>query len=314
MVFVGRPRIKDELETSGLSLSSVGGGGDGVTVTADRLHVATDASALVSCEVVLVCVKSAQSEEAGDAIARHAPPSAIVVSLQNGIGNADALRGRVDARTVLGGIVGFNVVSKGNGVFRRTTSGALVIEASADARVSSLARDLEGAGFEVELPHDIRPKQWSKLVMNLNNAISALTDVPTTRLVFDKSYSRILAAVMAEAVTVIRSAGLRVARLGPLPVSWFPHILALPSPILRALARLQIEIDPEARSSMWEDLARRRKTEVDFLNGEIVRLASSSGSKAPLNEKIVELVHQAEERNAGSPKTSADELWRALCG
>ena len=81
---------------------------------------------------------------------------------------------------VLGGIVGFNVVSKGDGTFRRATSGPLVIESRTTIRASraSSTRSL-AAGFEVELVDDIRPLQWSKLVMNLNNAVGALSDRPT---------------------------------------------------------------------------------------------------------------------------------------
>ena len=63
---------------------------------------------------------------------------------------------------------------------------------------------------------------------------------------------------------------------------------------------------------MWDDLTRGRLTEVDFLNGEIVRLAGSCGAKAPLNAQIVRLVHKAEQDARGSPKLSARELWHAL--
>lgn len=75
---------------------------------------------------------------------------------------------------------------------------------------------------------------------------------------------------------------------------------------------IQMDIDPEARSSMWEDLERRRLTEVDELNGEIVKLAEERGLRAPLNARIVELVHQAEQKASGSPKLGADELWARL--
>ena len=73
-----------------------------------------------------------------------------------------------------------------------------------------------------------------------------------------------------------------------------------------------MKIDPEARSSMWEDLSRGRLTEVDHLNGEIVRVAESCGRRAPLNQRMVEIVHDAEKRGSGSPKLTADELWTAL--
>jgi 2-dehydropantoate 2-reductase len=215
-------------------------------------------------------------------------------------------------QVVLGAIVGFNVVAKGAGAFRRATSGPLVIEAHDDARARDLATLLRACGFEVERAKDIRASQWSKLVINLNNAVSALSGAPSKDLVLVAGYRRVVRAVISEAVRVLRRANITLARVGPLPVHVFPAMLALPTPLLRVAARAQLKIDPEARSSMWQDLALRRATEVDYLNGEIVRVAASCGAKAPLNERIVALVHDVEKRGEGSPNLSPDALWRAL--
>jgi 2-dehydropantoate 2-reductase len=261
---------------------------------------------------VLCCVKSAQTEECGRALASVLSPGAVVVSMQNGVRNADVLRAHMPEQNVLGGIVSFNVVSKGDGAFRRATSGPLVIEGSPEPRVTRLVELLAAAGFEMELVADIRPLQWSKLIMNLNNAVSALSDRPTKELIFSEGYRRILAAVMDEALSVLRAAKQRTARLGPLPIGLFPWVLRLPSPLLKLVASAQVKIDPEARSSMWEDLSRGRPTEVDHLNGEIVRLAASCGASAPLNTRMVELVHDAETGARGSPKLSAESLWSGL--
>ncbi|MDB4997146.1 MAG: 2-dehydropantoate 2-reductase [Myxococcaceae bacterium] len=311
VVLVGRERVKTELETYGLTVSDLARGASRV-VPKERFVVA-DATALTACDVVLCCVKSAQTAEAAAQLAPVLSPGAIVVSLQNGIHNAEVLRDKLQKHTVLGGIVGFNVVGKGEGVYRQATSGPLVIERSSEpGRLAPLVTLLERARFELEVVKDIRPMQWSKLVINLNNAVSALSDRPTVELVFDKGYRRILAATMGEAIAVLRLAKTPLARVGPLPVTLFPLMLRLPSPLVRVLASAQVKIDPEARSSMWEDLARGRPTEVDWLNGEIVRLADSCGARAPLNARMVEIVHEAEKRGAGSPKLSADALWASL--
>jgi 2-dehydropantoate 2-reductase len=313
VVFVGRERLKNELEASGLVLSDLDGGA-GRLVAKSQIVFATELSALRDCDVVLCCVKSAQTSEAAEQLAAVLPPSAIVVSMQNGVRNAEVLRSGLAKQIVLGGIVGFNVISRGNGAFRRATSGPLVIERPPvdDARVATLAAALSAVGFEVEVVADIRPLQWSKLIMNLNNGVGALSDRPTPDLLFVKGYRRILRAIMAEALDVLRIANTATARLGPLPVGLFPYLLALPSPILRVVASAQVKIDPEARSSMWEDLSRGRPTEVDHLNGEIVRLAEACGAKAPLNARMVALVHEAEKTAVGSPKMSPEALWSAL--
>jgi 2-dehydropantoate 2-reductase len=310
VVVVGRRPLDPVIEKSGLVLTDLNGGTSRVESAKIAYH--TSASALTDRDIVLCCVKSGQTEEAARELAETLGPRRVVVSLQNGLGNAAALRSVLVGSVVLGGIVGFNVVARGGGEYRRTTSGPLVIEASSDERVTSLSSLLEKSGFEVKLAADIRALQWAKLLMNLNNAVSALSDVPTKELLLLEGYRRIIAAVLTEALGVLRKAGIRPASLTGLPIGWFPFILGLPTPLLRLITRTQLKIDPEARSSMWEDLTKGRLTEVDYLNGEIVRLGQTCNAAAPLNRRIVEIVHAAEARKAGSPRLSAEELWRAL--
>jgi 2-dehydropantoate 2-reductase len=116
---------------------------------------------------------------------------------------------------------------------------------------------------------------------------------------------------MGEALAVLRAAGIRPAKMGRLPVTILPLALRLPTALVRMVARAQLKIDPEARSSMWEDLTSGRPTEVDYINGEVVALAESCGTTAPLNRRIVTIVHAAE-RAGGSPKLSAEAFWTAL--
>lgn len=258
----------------------------------------TSPDTLAGCSVVLCCVKSAQTAQ----VAEELPRDAVVVSMQNGLRNAEILKSKLPK--ALGGIVGFNVLTKGNGVYRRTTTGPVIVEDHPAIRALPLPH--------LELAKDIRSKQWSKLIMNLNNAVSALTGRPTPELLFRPEYRRILRAVMAEAIAVLRATRTQLARVGPLPATLFPHVLALPTPLLRVVAAAQLRVDPEARSSMWEDLERGRVTEIDDLNGEIVRLAEKHGIDAPLNRRMVALVHDVERAAKGSPQLSAEALWSAL--
>jgi 2-dehydropantoate 2-reductase len=312
VVFFGRPRVRTELETNGLDLQDGAGNGATLRVEPAQVDFVTEVAGLAACDVLLVCVKSAQSAEVAADLNGKVRDDALVVSMQNGLGNAETLRKQLPRHTVLGGIVGFNVVSSQAGAFRRATTGPLVIEATADVRVDVLARALRAADLETEVVPDIRAKQWSKLVMNLNNAVSALTGAPTQQLIFDASYRRIVRAVTVEALDLIKRAGHVPSKVGPLPVQLFPFLLGLPSALLRIVARAQVKIDPSARSSMWEDLTRGRLTEVDYLNGEIVRLAASIGAKAPINQRIIELVRDAERAAKGPPNMSADALWQAI--
>jgi len=80
-----------------------------------------------------------------------------------------------------------------------------------------------------------------------------------------------------------------------------PFVLRLPDPVFRVIAGRMLKIDPQARSSMWEDLQLRRKTEIDHLQGVIVRLAGQHGRSAPLSERIAGLVRSAETAKQGPP-------------
>jgi 2-dehydropantoate 2-reductase len=308
VTFVGRERLGRELRDRGMLLTALDG--ESARVAPERIRFETDPAALARCDVVLVCVKSGATIETARALAPILAEGAIVVSFQNGVRNPDDLRANLPQR-VLAGIVGFNVLWKDGAEFRRATSGPLVIEAATEDG-GELAAALSTAGFDVERVRDVRALQWSKLVINLNNAVSALSDMPTKELVLSPGYRRVLGALISEALDVLRAAKIRPARFGAIPVALFPYMLRLPTAILRPLSRLQLAIDPEARSSMWEDLTRGRLTEVDWLNGEIVRLAESAGASAPKNRRVVELVHAAERAGAGSPKLDAEALFKAI--
>jgi len=307
---VGRARVQSELAEHGLAVAAFDE--EPARVPAERVAYESSAEALADCDVVLVCVKSAQTADVAAALADAMPSSSIAVSCQNGITNADRLRDGLDDRRVLGAIVSFNVVPRGGGLFQQTTSGPLMVEACADPRWRVVADALAAAGVHVEEQSDLAPHQWTKLLLNLNNAISALSGAPTRDLVLVAGYRRVVAAVMAEGIAVLKAAGIRPAKLRGVPIAVFPFMLRRSTPVVRLFARSQIKIDPEARSSMWQDLELRRPTEVAFLNGEIVSLAENHGVGAPLNRRIGELISEAEAKGEGSPKLSPEQLWSAL--
>jgi len=309
VVLAGRPRVRDEIAGHGLRLFDVDGAETGVS--ADRVTFVTEPAGLAGCDVILCAVKSAQTESAAAEIAAVVGPDAVVVSLQNGVGNAAVLRRALPGRTVLAGIVSFNVVGR-EGSFRQGTSGPLILEASDEPRAKELFAAIRRSTLPLRTPRDIVPHQWAKLLMNLGNAISALSGAPTRDLILLSGYRSTLRAVIREALDVLDAADIRPAWLRGVPPWLLARILALPTPVVRVVARAQLRVNADARSSMWEDLERRRTTEVDYLNGEIVRLAERVQVAAPLNRSIVDLVHDVERRAAGSPGMSPEALSQAL--
>ncbi len=309
VLLVGRERLQKKITVHGLRVRGVEGDGE---VPPDRVRYETDPASLAACEVVLVCVKSAQTSEVAEQLASILPTEALVVSLQNGLRNAEMLGEHIDPSRVVPAIVGFNVVSVGDGVFHSGLSGPLVLEDRSGTLFGRTIAALRRTGLPVETPVDIRPEQHTKLLVNLNNAVSALSGAPTRSLLLTPGYRRAVAAIVQEGVDVIRASGVRPAPLRGVPVGLMPKVLRLPTPLVRLVTRAQMKVDPQARSSMWEDLTRGRPTEVDYLNGEIVRLAERVGAAAPLNRRVVELVREAERSGSGSPGLSPEALWDAL--
>ncbi len=121
VALLARPRVIQEIGVNGLRLT----GFDGLDqiVVGNKLRLSENPAILNGAGVVLVTVKSADSAEIADVIAEHAPADAVIISLQNGVGNIAVLRKRLPGRRVLGGMVPFNVIAAGGGRFHRATSG-----------------------------------------------------------------------------------------------------------------------------------------------------------------------------------------------
>lgn len=305
VVFVGRQRLREEIARVGLAVQDFDG--PRAVIPSERVRFETEASALRECDVVLCCVKSQHSEEAGRSLAAVLKPGTIVVSLQNGVRNPATLRALMPQQKVLASIVSWNVVAI-EGTYRRATSGPLIIETPPDA----LAAAFRAGEIPLQIHAELAAEQWTKLIVNLNNAISALSDASTATLLLDAGYRRCISAVVGEGLRVLKAAGIKPAKWNGLPLGAMPVVLGLPTFLVKLITRRQLRVDPSARSSMWQDLDARRTTEIDYLNGEIVSLAKKHGTSAPFNERIVALIREAEKANTGSPKLAPDALWRAM--
>jgi 2-dehydropantoate 2-reductase len=185
--------------------------------------------------------------------------------------------------------------------------------------------------------------QWTKLVVNINNCVNALSGQPLVRQLSDHDYrlvsamvaevagvrtgsqrasllpdgnracAQIVAALMEEATGILARAGVKLVPLSPvLRPNVMPHILRMPNAVYLLLAQRALRIDPHAVSSMAQDLARGNETEIDFLNGEIVRLATALKAEVPLNRAVVDLVHRVEAERKGSPRLSAQQIADAI--
>ena len=299
---LARPGMIADIENHGLRLTSFEGFER--TIPANRFAPSDDAAILRDAGVVLVTVKSADTAEIAELIAQHAPEDAVVISLQNGVSNAAMLRARLPGRRVMAGMVPFNVVSFGEAKFHRASSGDIVIERD-DADTAGL---LSVPGLRLRGSANIEGVQWGKLLINLNNALNALAGVPLRQQLAQRPWRRLFADQVAEGLMAIQALGIKPVSLTPIPSRLMPVLLRLPDPLFEALLGRTMKIDPRARSSMSFDLERRRRTEIDYLQGVIVEIADRHGLAAPLSRRIVALVKNAEAAANGSPGLEPEQI------
>jgi len=302
VALLARPRVIDEIKRNGLRLTSADGIDD--LVSAGRLTLSATAEVLDNADTILVTVKSNDTPEAAELIARHGMPGAVVISLQNGVSNADGLRAKLPGRSVLAGMVPFNVQSLGDGRFHRATSGDIVIERDA----ADTAAALSVAGLKLRPTDNIAGVQWGKLVLNLNNALNALSGLPVRAQLAQRPWRMVMAEQWAEALGVLQAAGITIVAATPVPASWTPFLLRLPDALFAPILGRTMTIDASARSSMSDDLLRGRRTEIDYLQGLIVDLARQHGRDAPLSRRVVALIKHAEAAGRGLPNLTPEQV------
>lgn len=283
VVLIGRDRMAAEL-AQGLTLTDYLGG----RVTVPPLPFAQGPEAAARATLALVCVKVHDNTRAARELRMSLPPAATVISFQNGIGNAEALSQGL-GRPVVPGMVGFNVAWQGGGHFHRGTAGDLHVARAARLNEALFAR----AGLPLQVHGDMAPVLRAKLMLNLNNAINALSGLPLRQQLADRDFRRCLARAQEEFLSLCAEAGQPVARLSPLPARLIPGLLRLPDGLFRLVAGKMLRIDPLARSSMADDLALGRPPELDGINGEVARLAQRLGRTAPVNDRLGMLVAEA---------------------
>jgi 2-dehydropantoate 2-reductase len=282
--FVARPRMAALLRGHGLTLTDMDH--TPAQLPASQLQVLDAPTAPAA--LVLLCVKSGATAEAARQLAAALPAGTPVLSLQNGVSNAELGAEVAPALQWLPGMVAFNVAEQGPGHFHRGTAG--VLAAQSQAALSAWLPLFERAGLPLHLHADLRPVLWGKLLLNLNNPVNALSGLPLRAQLLNRDYRRVLAALQTEALDALQAAGITPARLSPLPPQRLPSVLRLPTWLFKRVAARLLRIDDKARSSMADDLRLGRTTEIDALCGAVVRLAQSKAGLAPCNARMLSLL------------------------
>ena len=235
----------------------------------------TEAAAVAGANVVLFAVKSPDTEATGEQMRPHLKAGALVLCLQNGVDNAERLRAVLPGVDVAAAVVYVATEMAGPGHLRHHGRGELVIEPSAGS--ARLAQALIAAGVPTEISDNVRGSLWVKLILNCAyNALCALGKLPYGPLVERPGVREVMADVVAECRAVAAADG-----------------VTLPGDVDLAVRRIA-ETMPTQFSSTAQDLMRGKSTEIDHLNGYVMRRGADLGVPTPVNRVLWTLVKLAE--------------------
>jgi 2-dehydropantoate 2-reductase len=270
VVLIGRPQHVEAIERQGLRLE---------TQTFDehiRVTASTEGSAVQGAELVLFCVKSNDTESGTADIKPHLAPDALVLSLQNGVENADRLRGLLP-QEVVAAVVYVGTEMAGPGHVRHHGRGELVIEQSKAS--DDVARALIAAGVPTDISDNVRGALWAKLILNCAyNALSAITQLPYGRLAKGEGVTVVMRDLVDECLAVAKADG-----------------VTIPGDVDVAIRKIA-ETAAGQYASTAQDLARGKRSEIDHLNGLIVRRGEALGVATPANRLLHAIVKLIESK------------------
>jgi 2-dehydropantoate 2-reductase len=238
----------------------------------------TEPSAVAGAKLVLFCVKSTDTLAAADALKPHLGADTVLLSLQNGVDNADRLRTAV-AQEVIASVVYVATEMAGPGHVRHNGRGELVIGTSgSSAEIAALFTE---AGVPMKVSDNVAGELWSKLIVNCAyNALSAISRMQYGRMVQVEGVTAVMDDVVVECLEVARAAGVTV-----------------PGDLRKSVPALALGM-PAQYSSTAQDLMRGKPSEIDHLNGYVVQRGLALGVQTPVNRVLHTVVKMLETKAA----------------
>jgi 2-dehydropantoate 2-reductase len=285
------------------------------------LPVSTDVRDLAGSDYVVLTVKSHGTEQAIRGVAEHAP-GATVISIQNGINQPVLLR-YVKPDRLVAGMTDTSISILEPGAVRMRRAGVIMIGPGEAEGPMDVARDaaalLQRSGHKIVTNPNMLGAQYNKLVFNCLGAAASLSDSEFLRecILYRPWREAVAIPLQQEALDVLAQANMR---LSPLPGgsdAWrfrrLLRMLGLPviGPLLTAVVDRLVRRQP-IYFSLGADLKRGKGTEIDWINGEIVRLARCHQFPAPRHERVVQLVHELEQRGGFFTREEVIAIFREI--
>ncbi|MCX5698213.1 MAG: 2-dehydropantoate 2-reductase [Candidatus Omnitrophica bacterium] len=238
-------------------------------------------------DLILICVKSFHTKAAIEQIKPLLGQDTKILTLQNGIGNIEIISELAGEERVIAGVTNEGATLMDIGKIRHAGRGETIIGAidgKTPVQMRAIREAFNKAGFECKMSRDIKSLLWSKLIINVGiNALSAITRLPNGKLIEYEGTRRILRDAVTEAARITKRKRIKLIFDDPL-----------------AKVEAVCEGTRDNLSSMLQDVLRKRRTEVDFINGVIVRLGQELGIDVPTNKFLLDLVKTIESSYAQS--------------
>ena len=267
----------DAMRSNGLKVEDRG------KVQVIPVKATTDVASVGKADLILFFVKTYQTEKAVSDVLVLQKENTVFLTLQNGLGNEETICKKVNRKKVILGVTGQGATLLGPGHIRHGGAGKTYLgelDGKITDRITQIAQVFRKAGIETEVSSHIHNLVWEKLLVNVGiNALAALTGLKNGQLLDYPETVRLMEALVSEAVEVTRRKEIQIDE----------------NPMNRL--KVVIEATRENRCSMGQDLDYKRRTEIDAINGAVVREAERFGISVPYNQMITDLIKVVEKRS-----------------
>ncbi len=264
-----------KISQSGISVEGAAGS------WTQQVNATSQVQDIKKADVLFLCVKSYATKDALEQVKPLLSAGAVVLTLQNGMGNVEIIAEQVGAENVIAGVTSIGALLINDGVVKCAGKGETVFgrpDGAITVEMRGIRELFKQSGFDAKISKDVKSILWSKLVINCGiNALSALTRLPNGRLLAFEGTRKIMREAVTEAVRVAKRKKIKLLYDDPL-----------------AKVEAVCEATQENQSSMLQDVLRKQRTEVDYINGVVVRLGQELGLSVPVNTLLADLVRSIE--------------------
>jgi 2-dehydropantoate 2-reductase len=218
----------------------------------------------------------------------------LILCCQNGLGSDTQVRQSYPDNMILRVMVPFNVVEISPGHYHRSSEGKLTIEhtPASQAGITALVMSIHSELLPAQTTNNMSSLLWAKLQLSLSNSVNTLADIPVKAMLEQRGYRRVIALLMSELLQVADALEIKLPKVTAISAHKIPFVLRLPNFIFTRMANKMLEMDPNVRSSMWWDVSQGKPTEIEHINGAILKHAKTLNIACPANEKIIFLIRQ----------------------